>query len=222
MSGRQAALVAVLGAILAACAAAAGPAPSDPVGVATPHATSSLARVTPEPTTVVATPTPTPEPRATPTPVVVPPKPTGLTFGTETEVIWSGAPGDDDDTGDTTFTVTWVAPRTEGVTMRVYGVTECFGVEGDPGWAERGGPCLVEHTPLPASVRELIAKAPASAGTVSWTCPNEPLDGLVTKGPDCTIYESIVIASYNAAGHSIFAIVEPGHWYEVSDLGAGE
>ena len=110
------------------------------------------------------------------------------------------------------MTVTWAGPRSKGTEIRVYGVTACIAMPPSPGEGA-DGPCLVEHTPLPESVRKLIAKAPASTGKISWTWRNwENIGSSVAMSPDGTAYEAIVIAAYNAAGHSKFIIVDPGYW----------
>ena len=202
MSGRRAALVAVLSLILAACSGGAEPAPSDPTGVATPDATSSLTKVTPEPTINVAG--PSLAATSQPTPVPEPPKPSGVTFDERVRV------SDDEAFAEITQTVTWRAPRTEGVEIRVYGVTECIAEPANPS-PDTSGPCLVEHTPLPASVRRLLATAPASDGVVSWTWTEETG---CNPGPFSGAYAAIVLAAYSASGHSIFAIAAPGRWWE--------
>lgn len=203
MSGRRAALVAGMCAMLAACAGA-GPTPSDPVGVASPHATPSLASVTPPPTTVAATPTPEP----TPTPKPVPAKPTGVKLDYESESMCDPSPEGLCEVSGFKYTVSWKTPRAKGVEIRVYGVTKCFGWHSDgtiiDGW------CLREHTALPKSELALLAKAPASKGTVTWRM-NEPgyLDGTM-KGDAYYLgdpFYSVVLAAYDADGdHSIFAI----------------
>ena len=91
----------------------------------------------------------------------MPPKPSGVTFDEKRK-------GDDAPSTKITQTVKWAAPRSEGVEIRVYGVTECIAKPANPS-PDTHGPCLVEHTPLPASVRKLLATAPASDGVVSWT-----------------------------------------------------
>jgi hypothetical protein len=102
-------------------------------------------------------------------------------------------------------TIRWTAPISAGTEIQVYGVTRCFA-------PATGGPCLVEHTALPASARVLLAKAPASKGAVSWTWPNwEDIGGAVmVHGADT--YESLVIAAYNSAGHSKFVIIATGEF----------
>ena len=95
----------------------------------------------------------------------------------------------------------------KGVTIRVYGVTACL-----PKHKQDHSPCLEKGTPLPANVRELIAKAPASKGKVTWTWPNwENAGGAVMAHGD-SYYDSVVIAAYNAAGHSKFVIVATGEY----------
>jgi hypothetical protein len=112
------------------------------------------------------------------------------------------------------MTVAWKGPHGAGTEIQVYGVTECLAMppDVDPG-VDRYGRCLVEHTPLPASVRKLIAKASASSGKVSWTWPGwDDIGSSVAMSPDGTTYEAFVIAAYNDAGHSKFIIVAPGSW----------
>lgn len=193
--------------IAAACTSASTPAPdatpaASPSITITPAAASPTAAATPASPSPTATPQPTPEP----TPVSVPPKPTGVTF--DQQVL------DDGHFATVTQTVTWGAPRSEGVEIRVYGVTECIAEPADP-LPGTGGPCLVVHTPLPASVRTLLATGPASDGVVGWTWTGGGGNcdiGYPAWGPDGTPYYAIVLAAYSAGGHSIFAIAEPGGW----------
>jgi hypothetical protein len=185
--------------VAAACTSAASPS----IAV-TPPAASATAAATPS----SSSPSATPQPTAEPTPVTVPPKPNGVTFDEETRPI------EDGQFGEVTQTVTWGAPRSEGVEIRVYGVTECIAEPADPA-PGTSGPCLVVHTPLPASVRRLLATAPASDGAVSWTwteeggCDPSPFK----SAPDGPGYRAVVLAAYSASGHSIFAIAEPGGWW---------
>jgi len=156
----------------------------------------------------VPSPTPGTESSTKPTPVPVPPKPTGVTF----EQRRSGA--NDASMDEITQTVKWQAPRSKGVQIRVYGVTDCLAMPAKPS-PNTGGPCLVVHTPLPASVRTLLATAPASDGGVSWSWT-----GTFDCGPslayplDGPVYHSVVLAAYSESGHSNFAIAEPGEWWE--------
>jgi hypothetical protein len=213
MSGRQASVVAILAVILAACTAGVEATPSSPVSPGPSHGPSSLATVSPAPTAVVATPAPvaTVTPAGTATPVPVPPKPTGVKFRASQECL-----GKSCQRYKYSQTVTWKAPRTKGVEIRVYGVTECIAepVHPKPG---TDGPCLVKNTPLPESVRTLLATAPASAGRASWSW--------IAEEPGCEIwypvgdppghsYYAVVVAAYSTSGHSIFTIAEPGGWRE--------
>jgi len=140
-----------------------------------------------------------------------PAKPTGVTFTTDS-VELAGPTGTDEVTYQVTHTVRWKAPRTEGVEIRVYGVTECLSKPSDPP-PGTSGPCLVEHTLLPPSVMVLAASAPAAAGEISWIAPFHYECAGPPVGPDGLDYQAIVIAAYNAAGHSIFAIAHPGDWW---------
>ena len=178
------------------------PAPTPPaaaITAASPSPTAAATLVSPSPS---ATHQPTPRP----TPVPAPPKPTGATFASKVRV------SDDEATAKITQTVTWQAPRSKGVEIQVYGVTECIARPADP-LPDTSGPCLVEHTPLPSSVRTLLTTAPASDGVVSWTWTEETgCDPGLSYDPEGPAYYAIVLAAYNASGHSIFAIAEPGRW----------
>lgn len=206
---------------VAACQSTASPsasalpsstAPSLPASSAT-----TLAAATPTSTPAAAMPTasfpPLPTPRPTPkaTAATVPEKPTGVTFETDVMEL-PGPTGTDQITFQVTHTVRWEAPRTAGVEIRVYGVTECLSEPSSPS-PGTSGPCLIEHTRLPASVMALAASAPASAGEISWIAPMYYECAGPPVGPDGLDYQAIVIAAYNAAGHSIFAIANPGEWW---------
>ena len=191
--------------VLAACqAATVAPSASPVAAVPTP---SPSAAPTPSPT---AAPTSSPPPKPTPlaaTPVpsagqAVPPPPTAVKISFKTS--------DPDNVGYDavmTTTISWKEAQMAGTEIRVYGVTACLPPEGqDP------APCLVVNTPLPASVRELITKAPAANGKVSWSWPNwEDVGGAVADRGD-TYYYAFVIAAYNSAGHSKFVIVRSGEY----------
>jgi hypothetical protein len=145
------------------------------------------------------------------TSATVPAKPTGVTF--ETDVLELPGPSASDEiTYQVTHTVRWTTPRTADVEIRVYGVTECLSEPADPS-PGTSGPCLVEHTVLPPSVMALAATAPADTGEFSWIAPRFWECAGPPVGPDDLDYEAIVIAAYNAAGHSIFAIAYPGMWW---------
>jgi hypothetical protein len=59
----------------------------------------------------------------------------------------------------------------------------------------------------------LAATASAAAEEISWIAPRSYDCAGPPVGPDDLDYEAIVIAAYNAAGHSIFAIAYPGEWW---------
>ena len=122
---------------------------------------------------------------------------------------------DDESTADITQTVLWESPTSEGVEIQVYGVTECIAEPSSPA-PDTSGPCLVAHTPLPASVRTPLASAPASDGTATWTWTEETGCGDIgmAHDPDGPRYFAVVLAAYGPSGHSIFAIAEPGEWWQ--------
>jgi hypothetical protein len=201
-------LALIVALVITACAPSAAttdaplPTPAASTARQDPTASSSL-EATDSPRST--SPAPTPQPSPDPSPVPVPPKPTDVSFA-ERRV------GDDPPTTEITQTVRWGAPESEGVEIRVYGVTECLAKPGDPP-PDTHGPCLVERTPLPASVRTLLATAPASDGVASWTWTGtfDCEVGLAydRQGP---AYHAVVLAAYSASGHSIFAIAEAGSW----------
>jgi hypothetical protein len=125
---------------------------------------------------------------------------------------------DDGQVATITQMVRWGAPLSEGVEIRVYGVTECIAEPADPP-PGTSGPCLVVHTPLPSSVRTLLATAPASDGIVSWTWTqgfSECGETVLHPDPDGSALRAVVLAAYSASGHSIFAIAEPGGWWRAA------
>jgi len=207
-------VVAILAAVLAACGASGAP---SPVSNASPAEGASTSSSYPTATTgtnlamtkspAIDSQAPTTRPAAEPTPVPVPPKPTGVKFDERRRL------GPDPSSTEITQTVTWAAPQSEGVEIRVYGVTKCIAEPANPS-PDTSGSCLVEHTPLPGSVLTLLATAPASEGHVSWTWTGTfdcegPGPAYDPRGPG---YHAVVIAAYSASGHSIFAIAEPGRW----------
>ena len=200
------ALTALAIVLLAACQPAAAQAPASP-GTPSAPAPSAVANpsatpVDPSPSTppVVAEPTPSSKPSTPPPAAAVPPAPTGVRMTVvQTDLIEEGY------YANLTTTIKWKAPLAAGTEIRVYGVTACFA-------PPEGGPCLVEHTALPGNVRDLIAKAPASKGKLSWTWPAwDDIGGALMAHGDKT-YQAIVIAAYNADGHSKFIIVKSGEW----------
>ena len=204
MSASRVAVAAIAAFLVASCGSAPQPPTPSIMAAAAASLAPTAAAATTSPTGTpgaTARPRPTPRPSPSPAPLAVPPAPTGATF----KITYPSATKN-------TMTVTWKGPHTKGTEIRVYGVTVCIGMPASP--AEGAlGPCLVEHTPLPATVRRLIAKAPASTGKVAWTWRSwDDIGGSVAASPDGTTYEAIVVAAYNAAGHSKFIIVNPGQW----------
>jgi hypothetical protein len=225
--GRGAMLSVLVSIVIAACGAvdaSTAPPGSIPTAAAGEQAAASGSAEVAEPSSATAnpsvppparsnptlSPSPSPTPTPTPTPThAVPPKPTGVEFK---EHLLAGQ---DPSLARVTQSVSWAAPRSADVEIKVYGVTECIARPDDPEPNE-AGPCLVTGTRLPASVRTLLATAPASDGTVSWSWTGtfdcgEPQPLFDPAGPD---YHAIVVAAYDAAGHSIFAIAAPGRWWE--------
>ena len=208
MARSRMALVVIVAGVLAACNASAAP------SAAPVPSFADAVTVTPSPTaaaspSLAATDPPqSPIPSPDPTSAAAPPKPTGVTFA-ETRK------GDEDpSTTEITQTVRWEGPRTDGVEIRVYGVTGCLARPANPS-PDTSGPCLVEHTPLPASLRLLLATAPASDGVASWTWTGAfECDMGLAYDPEGPAYHSIVLAAYGASDHSIFAIAEPGGWWQ--------
>jgi hypothetical protein len=218
--GRALAIAASLA--IGACSAGAGPIQSSPtpspraISASTPLGSPSNAATSLETTTPtvaadspLASASPAPTPKATA--ATVPAKPTGVTFTTDSVEV-PGPTGASGVTYTVTHRVRWTTPRTEGVEIRVYGVTDCLSEPSNPA-PGTSGPCLVEHTTLPPSVTVLAARAPAAAGEISWIAPRSYTCAGPPVGPDGRDYQATVVAAYTAAGHSIFAIADPGGWW---------
>lgn len=209
MVGRHAVLAAILGgSLVGACARVAGspsPATPEPTVEAASTAPVTATPATVEPTTI-PTIAPTASPTASPVEVTAPAKPSGLTFETTVDTDLDGPPA------LVTQTVTWTAPRDDGVEIRVYGVTSCIARPTDPPPGS-SGPCLVVRTPLPTSVRRLLATAPASAGAARWTWTEESDCTSGVKFDPAGDIQAVVVAAYGPTDHSIFAVAEPGHWW---------
>jgi hypothetical protein len=216
MHGRHIAVAAAMAVVLVACgvgaeaptATRANPSPIMPSAVPATTPPSATAVATAPTEIPVAPPTLTPIPSSTPTPttVLIPPKPAGVAFTVEEKAL--GARGI-----QLTATVSWRSPRTSGVTIKVYNVTECLSMP-TPYMPENAvGPCLVEHTQLPPSALELAATATASVGTASWTWIDDSDCGWA--GAESEI---VVLAAYSTAGHSIFTIAAPGRWTSMENI----
>ncbi len=143
------------------------------------------------PTVAPATATPVP---ATPTPLQPPPAPTGVTYH-EQHTPGSGAPG------TTTYTVTWSEPLTPGVEMRVSGLTKCLSNVMDE-------PCIQRHMTLPKGTLEIIGRAPASKGSISWTWPTPEILGGALASDGTTDYFAFLVGAYNDAGQSRLVIAK--------------
>jgi hypothetical protein len=219
---RVAVAVAILGVILVGCGGAAPPSASisassstTPQAIVTPsvsHSTSPRATATP-----LATPRPT-----TVAPPALPKAVTITRHGCYTGPNPDGVPP-----GTCTTTLTWKRVPTEGTEIEVYGVIGCLSRTERAG----DGSCLVVGTAVPTSARKLIARVPASKGTVSWTGPawldvidtdtggprNQAI-GVDRHGDD--IYFAIVVSASNEAGHSKFVIADAGTWcYDTGCVG---
>jgi hypothetical protein len=218
--GRASAIAAFLAVV--ACSPGAGsthstltPSPSaGPSSIARSSSDAAAPRDTAPPSGAAEAPLASASPVETPpsTPAAqVPAKPTGVTFTTDS-VELPEPTGTGEVAYQVTHTVRWEAPRTEGVEIRVYGVTQCLSAPSDPA-PGTSGPCLVEHTLLPPSVMVLAATVSAGAGEFSWIAPFYYDCAGPPVGPDGLDYSATVIAAYNDAGHSIFAIADPGEWW---------
>lgn len=217
MSSPRAVLVALVVLAVAGCSAGPAAQPTAVAQVSLPPVTASPA-VTAEPPTEpptrapAAKPTPKSTPRQTP-----PPKPTGVKFAADEPACVDGNEDEGCRRYKQTQTVLWKAPRTKGVEIRVFGVTECPARPKHPKPGAHG-PCLVKGTNLPSSVRTLLAKAPASAGWVSWSWTEEEpgcdIYYPVGTAPDGRAYDAVVVQAFNTKDRSSFAIAEPGWWDE--------
>jgi len=164
-------------------------------GTATPAPSSADAP------TEAPTPTPTAAPTAMPPPPVADAPPAAPTH--TQVVVKTSDPGNVGYDTRADITITFREANPDGVRVRVYGVIPCL-----PTTKVEGSPCLSKGTRLPASTRDFVAQAPAADGKVTWTWPAwEDIGGAVMANGS-QAYESIVIATYNAAGHSRFVIVQ--------------
>src|SRR4029453_5423117 len=199
------------GVIVVGCAAAA--APSVPI----PASSSTTSQAITTPTT-----SPSSVPRTNATPLATPrptPPPPLTAVKTTRQGCYTGSEPDGVPSGTCTTTITWKKIATEGTEIEVYGVNGCLSRrEGAD-----DGSCLVPDTPVPASARKLIARAPVANGAVSWTgpawldvidadtgAPRSQAIGVDRHGDD--IYFAIIVASSNEAGGSKFVMADAGSW----------
>jgi hypothetical protein len=160
-----------------------------------------------------AAPAPTPAPSTTAP--AVPPMPSGVAFENVSTGTCPSDPQELCSIDEQVVTVSWKAPRTEGVEIRVYGITACFGTDEDG--AVIDGRCLRKHTTLPDGAMLLLATTDASEGSVTFTgVPSAT--GLVDTTDGTELY-SIVVASYDARGRpSVFAIAATGEYCIAAEL----
>jgi hypothetical protein len=161
--------------------------------------TPTPATATSEPATAVpatATPVPAtaPPPPATPTPLSPPPAPTAVTFHQQ-HTPGSGSPG------TTTYTINWSGPQTDGVEIRVSGLKKCLSDVMDE-------PCIQRHMALPKGTLDLIGRAPASDGSISWTWPTPEILGGALASDGATDYYAFLVGAYDAAGQSRLVIAK--------------
>jgi hypothetical protein len=97
--------------------------------------------------------------------------------------------------GTDTYTVSWDAPQTPGMEIRVSGLTKCLS-------NVMGQPCIQRHMTLPPGTLKLIERAPSSKGSVSWTWPSSEVTGdwVAIHGSDT--YYAVLVGAYNDAGQS--------------------
>jgi hypothetical protein len=102
------------------------------------------------------------------------------------------------DEGTTTleYRITWSSPAGVATSFRLYGVTSCL----REGKKYDGKPCVVRGMKIPSDALELIKTVPGDkrTTTVTWDV------GEIGGGP----YAAVLIRATNAAGNSIFAIVQ--------------
>jgi hypothetical protein len=179
--------------VLGACGA-------EPAAPPSTDAASPAVQPAPPEASPTQAPTPSPTPEPTPVPVA---KPSGVRFDATDEGTCPSDPQATCSIDERVVTVSWKAPRTEGVEIRVYGVTTCFGTDADG--AVIDGACLREHTRLPSSALVLLGNAPASQG--SATVYLQPSGrGLADTQRGEKVY-SVVLGAFNDAGdESVLAI----------------
>jgi hypothetical protein len=164
--------------------------PATVVPETVPPATVVPATVPP----ATATPEPPTAAPATSPPELPPAAPTGITYHAQ-HTPGSGSPG------TTTYTVSWSEAPTNGVEIRVSGLTKCLSTVMDE-------PCIQRHMTLPKGTLELIARAPASKGSVSWAWPTPEVLGGGLASDGTNDYYAFLVGAYSAAGQSRLVIVK--------------
>ena len=137
--------------------------------------------------------------------VSAPPSPTDVVF----KVHASNKPSDWVD-GPPPFRleVTWNETVDADTTIEVWAVTKCPR-QASPQRLEVS--CLGNQTPLPVSIRKLVASAPAVDGTVSWKVPGWEIIGGAVAQDKADDYWAIVVRATNADGSSRFVIAKDGN-----------
>jgi hypothetical protein len=101
---------------------------------------------------------------------------------------------------DVTVTVAWKEAAPDGVSIWVYGVTECL--VPTPSY---GVDCVTKDSKIPASALVMLRKVPAAPGTTSWTYRDRNIEGAV-GAYGSTEYYGIILRAVNAAGRSPFVV----------------
>ena len=108
--------------------------------------------------------------------------------------------------------VSWDQDVDADTTIEVWAVTTCPRRAG-----RKEGRCLTKQTPLPSSIRKLVASAAAGTGSVSWMVPGWEVDyGPVALDGDIE-YWAVVVRAVNARGKSDFVIAINGNGSFCSD-----
>jgi hypothetical protein len=164
------------------------------------------------PTVEPTTATPSLPPTAAPTPVSLA-RPSGVRFRTRDEGTCPSDPRELCSIDETVVTVSWKAPRTEGVEIRVYGVTRCLGT--NAAGAPIDGACLREGTRLPPSALVLLAAVPASDGRTTVRLQPSARGLADTEGGE-KVY-SVVLGAFGDAGdQSVMAIAATQDYCEAT------
>jgi hypothetical protein len=183
-----------IAALSAACASASiSPAPTASPAASSQRSAVASASVSPasaSPSLEATTPSPAAIASPAASAATPPPKPEDVTFDLINET-----PHDE---GTTTleYRITWSSPAGVATSFRLYGVTGCL----REGKKYDGKPCVVRGMKIPSDALELIKTVPGDkrTTTITWNV------GEIGGGP----YAAILIRATNAAGNSIFTIVQ--------------